>query len=287
MLAMLGALSGLTGGSPCGSSQDPGERSKWEINLGPLSFGSKGIDLKPQLKIGAQTSGLKAEAGLSDLRDGLKFSAKAEASLDAVAEGKTLKELHASIQLEQPGFREALAAAQQMLDSGAQSLAGIAESLGVPVMLLESSLSGKSLGTMKLKVTAQVGIGMSAQVCFGWEDTKGYHMVGVGGKASAALSVGGNVFAGRHSSGESAKIILGIGNFKFDYIFPLELENLPGREDLPYCEWSQASSTEVPFSSTSGSSGTGLQPPATAGGYGKAADHPATTQSDLLGLGSS
>ena len=39
---MLGALSGLTGGSPSGSSQDPGERSKWEINLGPLSFGSKG-----------------------------------------------------------------------------------------------------------------------------------------------------------------------------------------------------------------------------------------------------
>mmetsp|Transcript_98177 Transcript_98177/g.273230 ORF Transcript_98177/g.273230 Transcript_98177/m.273230 type:complete len:86 (+) Transcript_98177:337-594(+) len=46
-------------------------------------------------------------------------------------------------------------------------------------------------------------------------------MVGVGGAAKAGLSLGANVFAGRHTSGESAKIILGISNFAFEYTFPL------------------------------------------------------------------
>lgn len=51
--------------------------------MGPLSFGSKGVDVKPQLKVGLQAANVNAELGLGDVRDGLKVVAKAEALVEA------------------------------------------------------------------------------------------------------------------------------------------------------------------------------------------------------------
>merc|ERR1719311_988843 len=71
---------------------------------------------------------------------------------------------------------------------------------------------------MKLKVKGAVGLGMSAEVCLGWCDTKGYHMVGIGGQASHLVTIGVNCFAGRSNDGKSFKVLLGIGNFDFEYV---------------------------------------------------------------------
>jgi len=68
----------------------------WEVNFGPLSFSDKGIDLKPQFKVGAETTAFKAEAGLSDVRNGLKVSAQAQARIQAQSKGRSLRELRAS-----------------------------------------------------------------------------------------------------------------------------------------------------------------------------------------------
>ena len=43
----------------------------------------------------------------------------------------------------------------------------------------------------------------------------GYRMIGVGGKASAGLKVGANVFVGTHWALTSIKIEIGVGNFDF------------------------------------------------------------------------
>jgi len=197
----------------------------WELSVGALSLGSNGIALKPQCKFGAQLGNFTAEAGLHDVRDGLKISAEVEAAMAVEASGMSLQEVHDSIQCDTPGFREALDAAKAFLSSRAEQLAGIAESIGSSKERLESALNGKCTGTkcnpISLKVQAELGAGLSAHVCLGWKDTQGYSMVGVGGKASAAVALSVSAFAGRHCKNKAAKIKLGITNFKFEYIFPI------------------------------------------------------------------
>jgi len=245
------------------------------VNLGPLAFGSKGIDVKPQFKVGAQVANFKAEAGVGDVRDGLKVVAKAEASLEVASTGNSINELHDGIRCETPGFREALETAKRLMVVGAAGArTQIAESLGVPEDRLVSAMAGQQLGgsAMTLKVKVDAGVGFSAAVCLGWCDTKGYNMVGVGGQAKAFVSLGANVFAGRHHTGESAKVILGISNFTFEYTFPLKLPPKP-QEAEPSAA---AEETALPTPAT-------RQAPAAAA----AAPAPATADSmDLLGLGS-
>merc|ERR1711974_93785 len=117
-----------------------------------------------------------------------------------VGSGHTISELHDSIRSDTIGVREA-----QELESALEGTDGDAP-YRVP---------------MTLKVEAEIGVGAGAHVCLGWKDTKGYRMVGVGGKAAAAIAAGAKVFAGKHKSGRSAKVVLGISNFSFEYTFPL------------------------------------------------------------------
>lgn len=219
----LGAIGGPA--EPTGQESSHSGGGSWEVNLGPLYFGSAGVGLKPQLLWGVQTSNFKAEAGLGDVRDGLQVSAEAEANVTAIAQGKTVHELHESIQCQTPGFREALSTAKSLLSEGSDVLVQTAQTLGLELALLEDSLAGvpsaSGEGTMHLQVTAAVALGASAKVCLGWEDTKGFRMVGIGGQAGAAVSVGASIFAGMHSSGDSAKILVGVSNFKFDYTIPI------------------------------------------------------------------
>lgn len=197
----------------------------WELSVGALSLGSSGVALKPQFKFGAQVGNFTAEAGLHDVRDGLKISAEVEAAMAVQASGMSLQEVHDSIQFDTPGFREALDAAKVFLSSRAEKLASVAESIGISKERLETALNGKCTGTkcspLTLKVQAEVGAGLSAHVCLGWKDTQGYNMVGVGGKASAAVALSVSAFAGRHCKNKTAKIVLGITNFKFEYTFPI------------------------------------------------------------------
>ncbi|CAE8584510.1 unnamed protein product [Polarella glacialis] len=212
-------------GAPKDSAPSSSSKGGWELSLGPLSLGSKGVELKPQFKVGAQVANFKAEAGLGDLRDGVKLGAKAEASVEAQAEGQSLAELHENIRCDTAGFRQALATAKQLLGRGSGALRQVAQTLGLKEGQLEEALTGKlklpGSPPMILKVKAALGIGAGAQVCLGWCDTKGYHRVGIGGGAASAVEMGGSVFAGRHSSGASCKVILGIGNFTFEYTIHL------------------------------------------------------------------
>lgn len=197
----------------------------WEINLGALAIGSEGLALKPQMLFGAQIGNLSVEAGLHDVRDGLKVSAQAEAAMSVQASGMSVQELHNTIEFDTIGFREALDAAKDFFSSNAGRLGEIAKTIGISPQGLESALAGKctkaSCTPMTLKVTAEVGIGASAHVCLGWKDTQGYNMVGVGGGASAAFAAKMSAFAGRHLKKRCAKILLGITNFKFEYVFPI------------------------------------------------------------------
>jgi len=224
--------------SPPQSASSGKKGSGWEVNVGALAFSGDGVSLKPQCLFGANLGPLSVEAGLHDVRNGLKLSAQAEAAVAAEATGMSLQELHETIEINTIGFREALEIAKEFLNSGADRLSDIASSIGISTDKLKAALAGKCTKTqctpMTLKVTAETGVGLSAEVRLGWKDTQGYNMVGVGGKASAAISLRLSAFAGRHSKKRCAKILLGITNFKFEYVFPIG--SLEGR--CPECEGS-------------------------------------------------
>lgn len=214
-------------GAPAGGEPDAAKRSAWEVCLGPLEVGSNGLELKPQMKIGARAANFKVEAGLCDVRDGLKFQAKAGAAVQAQSEGRSLKELHQAIHCETPGFREALKVVTCLLGAGTESvLCQIAKILKLSPAQLDGILSGEgrsgaAWAPMKLRVIGRVEVGLGAEVRLGWCDTKGFRMVGVGGEVAHAASCGANLFAGRHTVLDIAKVIVGITNFHFEYTFPL------------------------------------------------------------------
>jgi len=216
-------------------ARDAGKGATWEVNLGPLSFGSRGLDLKPQFKVGAASANFSAELGLSDVRNGLRIAAKAEAKVEARAQGRSLSALHSSVHCETPGFREALKVAKGLLASGSAARGRIAEALGLGAAQLDAALPAEAPGEepLLLRVKAAVALGTSAELRLGWCDTQGYHMLGAGGSAAAAVSLGANVFAGKHASGASARVLLGIGNFDFEYTFPLGSVGGPAAQAEP------------------------------------------------------
>mmetsp|Transcript_114327 Transcript_114327/g.356012 ORF Transcript_114327/g.356012 Transcript_114327/m.356012 type:complete len:269 (+) Transcript_114327:47-853(+) len=216
-----------------GPSSAAGQGVGWDVTVGPLSVGDKGVQMKPQMKLGVQVACFKAEAGVDDVRNGLKFDLQACAELEVRGQGQSLDELHDSIRCDTPGFREALQKAKQLLGSatrsGASAVQGIAEALGMERARLESSLNRRGSMTstrlvgvpFELVVQANTAVGFSAEVRLGWRDVEDYRMVGAGGRASAGIGLGAEIFCGKHHDGSRLKLILGIGNFRFEYVIPI------------------------------------------------------------------
>merc|ERR1712232_1314901 len=126
----------------------------------------------------------------------LEVSCKAQAAVDAKANGNSLDEVNENIRCDTPGFKQALAHVKILLskakDSADSQIPDIAAKLGMDPAKFEKALhrqkefSSKKFGTaqFELKVKANVSFGLSAEARLGWCDTQGYHMVGVGGHAA-------------------------------------------------------------------------------------------------------
>lgn len=195
-----------------------------EVNVGALSVGRDGLEVKPQFKFGIESEHVAAGIGVGDVRDGLKVGATASAFVDANAEGHNVVELNQNIHCDSEGFQEALEAAKQLIEHQAETALQIAEAIGMDPGHMEQVLVGETNANgdlAKLHVRASVDVGVSAEVRLGWCDTKGYHMVGAGGRAAAGVSGRVSFFAGKHSSGTKVKIILMISNFSFEYTLPV------------------------------------------------------------------
>jgi hypothetical protein len=155
--------------------------SSWEMNFGPLALSAKGVSVKPQMMLGGKFYNFSAEAGLHDLREGVKVNAKAQAFLDVFAEARSIGELHSSIECNTPGFHEALEAVKWLLNTtagAAGSAVGIiAEKLNMSSTALAKLLHGDHQDTdrrpMMLRVKVSTGLGASAEVRLGWTDPKG------------------------------------------------------------------------------------------------------------------
>lgn len=82
---------------PAAAAAQEGLDCTWTVHLGPLSVGSAGVHVRPQLKFGGQVGNLQGGLGLSDLRDGLRFDAGCNAFAEAMGTGHSIRDVHASI----------------------------------------------------------------------------------------------------------------------------------------------------------------------------------------------
>jgi len=188
-----------------------------QLNLGPLSIGTDGIDVKPQFLVGVQAGNFSAKAGLHDVRDGLKVSAGANVKVECHSKGRSIKSLHDNLECDTTGFNAALKVAKKLFLTG-EIFGLVAHILGLQKSDVEQSV--KRGDAMRLNVIVSSGVGGGLEVRLGWEDTKGYHMLGAGGSAKAVVHLGANIFAGVHRNGKSLKVIVGVNNFTFEYILP-------------------------------------------------------------------
>eukprot|EP00966_Prymnesium_polylepis_P020197 465700-Prymnesium_polylepis.1 len=158
----------------------------WNVDIGPLSVDSNGVNVKPQCLFGARVGNFHTSAGVSDVRggQGLKLSATAEAAQNLAATGTSLRDFFKNVKAAD-GVADDLInpLVQHVDDIIVQVLESVGVDIGGPCQVD---------GVVKLKF----GVGAGAAVALGWEDNDGYGMVGVGGEAACALSLGFAVFAG-------------------------------------------------------------------------------------------
>lgn len=70
----------------------------WALDCGVLHAGSDGFAIRPQMKVSLQTSSVRVQAGMDDLRDGLSGAIVAQMQRTYFAEGTSLPEVLQSAQ---------------------------------------------------------------------------------------------------------------------------------------------------------------------------------------------
>jgi len=156
----------------------------WSLNCGPLSIGSDGVEVKPQLLVGASCGNFHASAGVSDVRNILKVSAEATVEQVFKATGSSLGDFLGNLQ-----------ACDGIADEYLNPVIGHIEGVVAAVI----ALVGIDVGgpcTVDGAVRIKTGIGMGGAAALGWENTEGYRMVGAGGEVAAGLHLGFSIFAG-------------------------------------------------------------------------------------------
>lgn len=196
--------------------------------------------MKPQFKMGGKFRCFNMDYGVGDLREGFSLDMSMKAKAKAEVSGQSIEELNGAIK---KALVDKAAAAGMSLDTGALGTAvdkvggilstsastggsqvgKIAASVGINVEDFKLALEDKNpTSPMVLKVTAFTGFGVNIKLALGLlDDLEGYRMVGVAHKMTVGVALGGDVFAGRHCSGTSVKIVIGIGNFSFEYTLPV------------------------------------------------------------------
>ena len=65
----------------------------WKFDAGPLHFGSDGVGVRPQMKVGYSDDNVQMTAGLDDLRDGISGGVAGRVHRKYDAEGHSMEEV--------------------------------------------------------------------------------------------------------------------------------------------------------------------------------------------------
>mmetsp|Transcript_425 Transcript_425/g.1212 ORF Transcript_425/g.1212 Transcript_425/m.1212 type:complete len:218 (+) Transcript_425:73-726(+) len=203
----------------------------WKVSLGFMDVSSeKGLELKPQFRVGLNTTNFQAGAGVGDVRDGLSASIGAGVMAHGSSNGKNFREVINNIKMETdvPGLGEFITELTKFLITNQGKLFEMfAQQLGVNLKPVVES--GRT--AMHMKLEASTGVGMGGKLALGWKNVDGFHMVGASGFATMGLTAGASGFIGAHNTEPRAKIIFSFGNFASEIIVVYkDMDTLPAAE---------------------------------------------------------
>lgn len=190
----------------------------WGVDLGPLSVGTDGVNVRPALLLGVHKGNMDVHAGVSDLRggEGLKVGASMDVKQTFKATGSSLTDFLVSLRAEDESrLADLLNPILAHIDS---VVAAVLKRTGVDV-----SGPARVEGTLQVKV----GVGAGAAVALGWRDAEGYRMVGAGGDVAALVSLGASVFAGVKDVRRPRDVKLQIGGSNFEMKIKIKLPPSP------------------------------------------------------------
>eukprot|EP01083_Nonionella_stella_P283307 964135_1 len=178
-----------------------------EVDVGFLHRDQTGVHVRPQFKFGIKMANWEALMGIGDLQDGLEIGMGASVFTTIRREGSSWVEVVKSVKLKSkqdvincPGLKQLFEIIQEInrLEALIFEKTGINPSVDGVYFIIDA----------KIHTGASVGV----KVQLGWEDTDGYHMIGVCGEIMALVSAKVSVFTGYNPTEDKYKIIVGASN---------------------------------------------------------------------------
>jgi len=180
------------------------------VNLGPLEVNKHGATIKPKFNIGVNVRGASVNAGILDVRDGLKGSVEAAIQKTYKTECHQLAECFRSLK------------ARSKAPGVDHLILGAARMLGKLGEVLKLNKVGSNTKKIEAQVAVGTSVGVSGELYLGWKDTKGWHMIGAGVGMSFGPKIEGKLRFGYHKVEKKARIGGSITTVDFDVILHLD-----------------------------------------------------------------
>lgn len=189
-----------------------------------------GFGVRPQLKIGAESgdgSNVGFSFGIGDVRDGLQFDASAGGVLVFEHEAESYDDMINKNRLFGQSLKQEQGAGNffGLLDHVTNQQASI---YGAAMKIIPNNpRTGKKMdmssmfpGAKKFKFITKIDlkVGASGTVNLGWQDTKGFHMIGVAGDVKMIAEVGIGYQFGWHSTENKFREIISFLNVTLETI---------------------------------------------------------------------
>mmetsp|Transcript_58170 Transcript_58170/g.108916 ORF Transcript_58170/g.108916 Transcript_58170/m.108916 type:complete len:231 (+) Transcript_58170:100-792(+) len=190
----------------CGSRPAKSEElNPWQAHVGPLQISSDGTwDLQPKWNFGVEGKGLRALAGLRDVRDGVVLDGMAIYMKTYAATGRNIIEVLRNVKAQHPF---------PIIDDLVAAIPHIAAEVITMIGADVTSDAVESVGGMLYVYT---GLGVSAGIFLGWLNTDGYAMMGALGSASLLKSLALSFRVGMAEDKASARLIIVLNNIGFE-----------------------------------------------------------------------
>jgi len=170
----------------------------FKVHIGPITIGTEGISVAPQMQFGMESNSFNFVAGCGDLRSGIKCEATAEVRKICETSGRGIREFCQNLKC----HGEDLTRGRSGATIGAEVIRLLAS---------EAGIDGNGGMHIKGKITYAQGASVMGGGAFGlWEDKDGFKMTG-GGTAGLKKEVGGEIYVGIHKSGHKAKFKIAVG----------------------------------------------------------------------------
>jgi len=176
----------------------------------------------PQMVFGVSNAyGLYANVGLGDLRDNLRIESQVGFLKQYATKGDDLSEFLHNVKA--TANSPELPIIDALIQALPEVVADVLDHVGVNV----------NHRYVEGTVNFHMFVGLVGVTWLGWQDTKGFHMVGARAKAAAALGIDGGLICGLNADATKCRIMLFVPHCGIDVVFHLadkDHDNIIGLE---------------------------------------------------------